>query len=194
MSRDSTESGFLLPTSTPPVNDEALDDLFRVTIAGITGLDVRRVVRRFNPEPATAPQFDGTWASVGVMAFDDDDFVQQGMRADETYRLVQHERLEVMASFYGDKAQQAARMARNGIQIEQNREALAQAGIALMYAEKPVKAPVLINNRWSNRIDVTFVFRRAIVDVYPILSIEGVDGGATTDAGLARSISVTTDT
>ncbi len=193
MSRDSSESGFLLPTSPLPVNDEALDDLFRVTIAGITGLDPRRVVRRFNPEPATAPQFDGTWASVGVMAIDDDDFAQQGMRAEGDYKLVQHERLDVMASFYGDKAQQAARMARNGIQIEQNREVLASAGIALMYAEKPVKAPVLINNRWSNRIDVTFVFRRAIVDVYPILSIEGVDGDATTDAGLARTISVTTD-
>lgn len=193
MSRDSSESGFLLPTTPPPVNDEALDDLFRVTIAGITGLDPRRVVRRFVPEPATAPQFDGTWASVGVMAIDDDDFAPQGLRADDTYRLIQHERLEVMASFYGDKAQQAARMARNGIQIAQNREVLASAGIALMHAEKPVKAPVLINNRWSNRIDVTFVFRRAIADVYPILSLTGVDGGIATDAGPTETVFVTTD-
>lgn len=183
MSNDSSTGGYLLPTSTPPANDEALDELFREVIAAVTGLTPRNVVRRFNPEPNAPPQFDGTWASVGVLALDDDDFPYQAMQTDGTYKLVQHEVLEVMASFYGAKAQQAARAARNGLQIGQNREVLAAAGIVLQDAGKPVKAPELINSRWTNRIDVMLTFKRQTTDTFPILPIVAVVGTITNDTG-----------
>lgn len=183
MSNDSSTGGYLLPTNSLPINDQALDDLFRAVISAITGLAPRNVVRRFNSEPDAPTQFDGTWAAVGVLDIDDDDFPYQALQPDGTYKLLQHEVLQVMASFYGGKAQQSARMARNGIQIEQNREALASAGIVLMNAEKPVRAPVMINSRWTNRIDVTLTFRRQIVDTFAILPITSIVGSVADETG-----------
>lgn len=183
MSNDSSTGGYLLPTSSPPVNDEALDELFRAVIAAVTGLSPRNVVRRFNAEPGAPPPFDGTWAAVGVLAIDDDDFPYQAMQTDETYKLVQHEVIEVMASFYGAKAQQAARAARNGLQIAQNREVLAAAGIVLQDAGRPVRAPQMINSRWTNRIDVPLTFRRQTTDTFAILPVETVIGSIKSNTG-----------
>lgn len=183
MSNDSSTGGYLLPTSTAPINDEALDDLFRGVIAAVSGLAPRFVVRRFKDEPGAPPQFDGTWAAVGVLAINDDDFPYQAMQADDTYKLVQHEVLQVMASFYGGKAQQAARAARNGLQIGQNRDALTAAGIVLQDVGNPIRAPELINSRWSNRIDVTFTFKRQTTDTFAILPVATVVGSITSNTG-----------
>ncbi|WP_298165109.1 hypothetical protein [Novosphingobium sp.] len=183
MSNDSSTGGYLLPTGTAPINDEALDNLFRGVISAVTGLTARNVVRRFNPEPGAPPQFDGTWAAVGVLAIDDDDYPYQALQADDTYKLVQHEVLQVMASFYGAKAQQAARAARNGLQIAQNREALTAAGIVLQDAGRPVRAPEMINSRWANRIDVTFTFKRQTADTFAILPVASVVGSIKNTTG-----------
>lgn len=183
MSNDSSTGGYLLPTGGAPINDEALDDLFRGVISAITGLAPRYVVRRFNAEPGAPPQFDGTWAAVGVLAIDDDDFPYHAMQADDTYELIQHEALQVMASFYGAKAQQAARAARNGLQIGQNRDVLTAAGIVLQDAGRPVRAPEMINSRWTNRIDVTFTFKRQTSDTFAILPITSVVGTIKNDTG-----------
>lgn len=183
MSNDSATGGYLLPSGTAPINDEALDDLFRGVISAVTGLAPRYVVRRFNAEPGAPPQFDGTWAAVGVLAIDDDDFPYQALQADGTYKLIQHEVLQVMASFYGAKAQQAARAARNGLQIGQNRDVLTAAGIVLQDAGRPVRAPELINSRWSNRIDVTFTFKRQTADTFAILPVASVVGSITNTTG-----------
>lgn len=183
MSNDSSTGGYLLPTIAVPINDEALDDLFRAVISAVSGLAPRYVVRRFNAEPGAPPQFDGTWAAVGVLAIDDDDFPYHAMQADGTYRLVQHEVLQVMASFYGAKAQQAARAARNGLQIGQNRDALTAAGIVLQDVGTPIRAPELINNRWSNRIDVTFTFKRQTADTFAILPVATVIGSIKNSTG-----------
>jgi len=183
MSNDSSTGGYLLPTGTAPINDEALDDLFRGVISAVTGLVPRNVVRRFNAEPGAPPQFDGTWAAVGVLAIDDDDFPYQALQADDTYKLVQHEVLQVMASFYGAKAQQAARAARNGLQIGQNRDALTAAGIVLQDAGRPVRAPEMINSRWTNRIDVTFTFKRQTADTFAILPVASAVGSIKNTTG-----------
>lgn len=183
MSNDSSTGGYLLPTGTPPANDEALDDLFRAVIAAVTGLVPRNVIRRFNAEPGAPPPFDGTWAAVGVLGIDDDDFPYQAMQADGTYKLVQHEVIEVMVSFYGAKAQQAARATRNGLQIEQNREALAAARIVLQDAGRPVRAPEMINSRWTNRIDVLLTFKRQTTDTFAILPVSTVIGSVKSNTG-----------
>lgn len=190
---DSSTGGFLLPTNDAPLNDEALDSLFQDFFAALTGLARPFVRERFTAEPQVPPDGGATWAAVGVIAIRDDQFAQQEMQADGQYRLTRHELLDVQCSFYGAMAQKAARMARNNILIAQNRDFIDAAGIVFMSASDPVKAPVLIQTRWANRIDVTFTFRRALVDTYAILSIEGADLTIATDTGPTRAVTVTSN-
>ena len=188
---DSSTGGVLLPTSPTPLNDAALDLFFQTYIASITGLAPQYVRERFAAEPATPPDFGSTWAAVGVMSIEDDQYPQQLMQDDGSYVLTRHEKLDVLCSFYGAQAQRAARSARDNILIDQNREVLDAAGILLMSAEQPIKAPVLIQTRWTNRIDVTFTFRRAISETYAILDIVKAVGSIGDDAGLSEQFSVT---
>lgn len=193
MSNNSSTGGALLPLNDEALNDEALDSLFQDAIAAITGLNPRYVVRRYKAEPEAPPQFDGTWAAVGVMGIDPDQFPQQGLRKDGAYVMVHHERLEVMASFYGAKAQQAASDAYSGILIAQNREGLEAANIFYREVDRPVKAPALINGRWSNRIDVTFTFARAVERQFAILPLLEIQGAVTPGGGITSPFSVTPD-
>ncbi len=188
---DSSTGGYLLPTSPAPINDAALDQLFQTFISSITGLAPKYVRERFTAEPAPPPDYGSTWAAVGVMSIEDDQFAQQEMRPDDSYVLTRHEILDVMASFYGARAQEAARRARNGTLIAQNREVLEAAGLFFMSAAQPVKAPALIQNRWTNRIDVTFTFRRAIAETFAILPIASAQG-TIADDGTAETTFDTT--
>lgn len=173
---DSSTGGILLPTSPAPLNDAALDQLFQSYISSITGLAPQYVRERFTAEPSPPPDFGATWAAVGVTAIADDQYAQQELRDDGSYILTRHEALDVLCSFYGARAQEAARRARNMILIAQNREGLDAVGIEFMYAAEPIKAPLLIQARWTNRIDVTFTFRRAIAETYDILPIDRAQG------------------
>lgn len=184
---DSSTGGVLLPTSPSPLNDADLDLFFQSYIAAITGIAPQYVRERFAGEPATPPDFGSTWAAVGVMSFDDDQFPQQEEQADGSYVLTRHETLDVLCSFYGPKAQQAARMARDNIMIDQNRDLLDAAGIAYMSVGHPIKAPALIQNRWTNKIDVTFTFRRALSRAYAVLTIESVVGAIDAGSGITTT-------
>lgn len=188
---DSSTGGYLLPTGPAPINDAALDQLFQTFISSITGLAPQYVRERFTGEPAAPPDYGATWAAVGVMSIEDDQFAQQEMRADDSYVLTRHEMLDVMASFYGARAQQAARTARDGVLIAQNREILEAAGILFMSAAQPTKAPALIQNRWTNRIDVTFTFRRAVAETYAVLPLASAQG-TIADEGTAATTFDTT--
>jgi hypothetical protein len=180
---DSSTGGILLPTGPAPLNDEALDTFFRTYLASLTGLDPQYVRPRWTGEPATPPDFGSTWAAVGVSAINDDQYAQQELRADGRYLLTRHELLDVLCSFYGARAQEAARRARNNILIAQNREGIEEAGFVFMYAAEPIRAPAMIQTRWTNRIDVTFTFRRAIEEVYDILPVERAVGSFGSNTG-----------
>lgn len=183
----SSTGGVLLPTSPTPLNDAPLDIFFQTYIASITGLAPQYVRERFTAEPATPPDFGSTWAAVGVMSIEDDQYPQQRMLEDGNYVLTRHEMLDVLCSFYGARAQQAARMARDNILIDQNREVLDAAGILFMSAAQPIKAPALIQNRWTNKIDVTFTFRRAIAETYAILPVDRALGTFGSNTGPTSS-------
>lgn len=187
---DSSTGGILLPLNDDPLNDAALDLFFQTYIASITGLALRNVRERFTAEPATPPDFGASWAAVGVMGIQDDQYPQQDMREDGSYAITRHEMLDVLCSFYGPRAQAIARMARDTILIEQNREPLGDAGIAFMSVSQPIKAPALIQTRWTNRIDVTFTFRRAVVEIYAILPVVRAVGTITTDGGLVATFDI----
>lgn len=178
---DSSTGGVLLPTANP-INDVDLDVVFQGLVSALTGLHGQYVRPRFQGEPAAPPDFGSTWAAVGVTAFDDDQYPVQQFKNGTGLILIRNERLDVMCSFYGAKAQQAARALRDNILIDQNRDGLTPYSIAYAYAATPVKSPALIQKRWTNRIDVTLTFRRQITEVYNVLSFLTADGVLISDA------------
>lgn len=188
---DSSTGGILLPTNQPPLNDAALDSLFQSFFSALTGIILPNVRRRFTAEPQTPPEVNVTWIAVGVSDIADDQFPQQSMNDDGSYTLVRNELLGVLCSFYGDKAQATMRRARDGIMIAQNREFIEAAGIVYMHCEAPIRAPVLVQTRWANRIDVTFTFRRRVVETYAVLNITAVAAEILTDIGLSAPIDIT---
>jgi hypothetical protein len=98
----------------------------------------------------------------------------------------QHETLNVLASFYGPNSASYAKLARNGLYIAQNREALMSAGFDVLDAKRITAAPELVNQQWVRRYDLTLRLRRQVVRSYPVLNLLSADGSVETD-------SVTTD-
>ena len=168
-----SSTGGILTNSTPALNDEALDLVFQNFFSSLTGINIAYVLRRWTAEPRTPPDFGSTWIAVGVADIKDDDYPAQTFIDGVGLVVERHEMLEVMASFYGPMAQQAMRAASDSVLIYQNNEQIfATYGIIFHHYDDPVKSPQLMQNRWNNRIDRTFTFRRQIVSTYDVLSLE----------------------
>jgi len=172
-----SSTGGILTNSTPALNDVDLDTVFQTLFSAITGLNSDYVRPRFTPEPQTPPDFGATWCAVGVTNIRDADYPAQTFIDGVGMIVERHEYLDVLCSFYGLRAQQAMRTASDSILIYQNNEdMLTNYGIIFSHYDQPIKAPQLQQNRWVNRIDRTFTFRRQIVSTYNILSILDATG------------------
>jgi hypothetical protein len=180
----SNVAGYLLPANTPaPLEDDALDDFLGDVVAGITGLDRDTLVRpRWQPDPPNMPDRSVTWAAVGVVDHDPDTYAYTGLLADGTSQdLIRHETLTIVVTFYGPNSGTVGTQFRDGLMVDQNREALMTAGFGLIDTSGPTKAPELIKEQWYQRSDITWMTRREIRRNYPILSLLSAHGTIYTD-------------
>jgi hypothetical protein len=186
MANSSATGGYLLPTSTI-VDDDALENLLQQVVVGITGLDINLVRPRWQPEPPNEPEPAVDWVAFGVVSSDPEPGILTpygDIEADGLYYQVEHETFDTLASFYGPHASQYSRMLRQGLYIDQNRDALVAVGINIVAVERPTRAPELFKNRYRNRVDRVARFRREIRSTYPILHLLAADGNVRTDGGL----------
>lgn len=189
MPNDSSTGGYLQPLATsPPLEDAALDAVFQQLVAGLTGLPGSMVRPRWQPVVPKQPEPTQNWCAIGVTEDDPDDYpavIHQstGNGHDNFY---QHETLNVLASFYGPNSMSFAKLARNGLYIAQNREALMAAGFDVLEAKRITAAPELVNQQWIRRYDLTIRIRRQVVRAYPVLNILSADG--TLEAGSVTTI------
>jgi len=189
MPNDSSTGGYLQPLVTsPPLEDDALDAVFQQLVVGLTGLPGNMVRPRWQPTVPKQPEPTENWCAIGLIEDEPDDYPavihqSSGNGQDNFY---QHETLNVLASFYGPGSMGYAKLARNGLYIAQNREALMGAGFDVLEAKRITAAPELINQHWVKRYDLTIRLRRQVVRAYPVLNILSADG--TLETG-----SVTTD-
>jgi hypothetical protein len=175
-----SSTGGILTNLTPALNDDALDKALMALFSSLTGLAPQYVRQRWSPEPQTPPDFNATWCAVGVTSISDDDYPAQVFDDGTGLKILRHEMLDVQATFYGAKAQQAMRAASDGVLILQNNEGImADYGLIFHHYDQPIKVPQLIQNRWSNRIDRTFYFRRQIISTYDVLNVQSVEGEIT---------------
>lgn len=175
----SATGGYLKPSASPaPIEDDALQDFLQAMIVGITGMAAESVRPRWQPEPPNLKEYGDNWAGIGVVVRHPESFAAIDHDPDEQGAdvLRRSEVLEVLTSFYGPNAERNAGLLKDGLQIEQNRAVLREAGMALVDTGDPVEAPSLVKERWLRRIDLRMSIRRGIVRVYPILNLLSAEG------------------
>jgi hypothetical protein len=184
----SATGGYLVPTSSLPAEDTALEDQLQTMVVGITGIDGTLVRPRWQPNPPKQPAADVNWCAIGVMRSTQDTYAAivhhpdrpDGAGHDEMQR---HETIEVLASFYGPAGQGYANLLSDGLQIAQNREALYFENLALLDATDVQAAPALQNEQWIRRYDLAMRFRRQITRTYDVLNLLSADGTIQSEQG-----------
>lgn len=193
---DSSQPGFLAP-----VNEYgALDDLelrrfLQQWVAGVLGIDPRLVRPRWEQEPDNEPSFETTWAAVGPesgMPRKPDTFAFVGQFPDGNSGAIMHEVLDLMVSMYGPNCQRLATRFAMGVQLGQNRQALALKGFGFIAYEEQRVMPVHRGTRWLNGVDIPFSLRRRVQASYNVLPLLGAGVDLITDVPAAtRVITVT---
>lgn len=174
MANDSSTGGYLLPLGSPaPLDDAALEDFLQRVVVGISGLPGAMVRPRWQPVVPKMPEPGTDWCAIGVTNIDPDDYpvITHDGAGDGRDIYAVHETIVVLASFYGPNSMRFAKLLRDGLYIDQNREALTAAGMALLDAGKPVAAPDFVNQQWIRRHDLPVRIRRKDERIYPVLNI-----------------------
>jgi len=187
----SATGGFLAPSATNAIEDEALRVFFQQIVTGITGIDGKLVRPRWQAEPPNMPTFGSDWASIGVMKRERDcnsyathrsvnDGSGNNIGTDYVHRT---EVLDVLCSFYGPNCEAKSELLAMGLEIDQNREVMQLAGYGLVCVEDATMMADLFNDRWVTRIDLPFQIRRAQLYQYPVLDLQGAQGTIIEDIG-----------
>lgn len=176
MANTSATGGYLLPT-TGPLEGQALRRFLHDLIVGITGLDNTMVRPLWQPTPPVVPGEDTNWCAFGIsiQTADANAYVVPINDTDGS-ALQRHEEIEIQTVFYGPNCQSNAAKLRDGFQISQNREALFLAGMGFASFGDILHSPELVNQKWLDRVDASFVLRRQLDKNYQILTFSGADG------------------
>lgn len=184
MSNTSATGGFLQEQSTP-IGITALEDLWHDTICGVTGLDVTLVRPSRQLDPAQQPDALTDWCAFDIVRVSSDPWVDvahvsTGQGSD---MVVDHDRYEVGAVFYGPNADTLAGLLRRGLFVWQNRSALRSVGIALQSVGDPVTVPELDSMVWRQRVDLSARFIVESRGSYAVLNLLRSTGDIIGDDG-----------
>ena len=176
----SASGGYLTPTISVQSDDDAvLDGILHDLVVGITGLGTELVYPRWQPQPPTMPPFTVNWAAIGVSVFDPianwPEQVHHGGYPSAPGNTVQleHQSMNVLATFYGPNAGQYARIFFAGLTIRQNLDVLGTYGIKLQRTGNIMHVPELVNTQYVQRYDVTFYLVRETDRTYAIEDVLG---------------------
>lgn len=184
MATNSTEAGFLLPTSPEPIYDDPLDDVVHDLIAGVTGIPPTHVRPRWQHRPPGRPSVNTEWCAFGVqnLEADVDPYITNQLANDKIEDvLVRTEIITYLLSFYGDQALHMARRFKDGVCIQQNRQGLLTVGASLLECLQITPVPALLNEQWCKRMDLPVVLRRTITRTYPVRSLQSAEVQITTE-------------
>jgi hypothetical protein len=170
---DSTQPGYLGPTSVGQAEGSAFEDWLHDVFAGITGLPDTMVRPSWQWQPAPRPDPNIDWLAFGwntktsdftpaIIHFDKDDgydFLQE------------HEIVDVICTFYGPNVDFNVNLLRRGLFIDQNRASFRKAGVGLIETSEGRFTPEVFNARWWSRGDINVSLRREVRLIYPILNL-----------------------
>ena len=181
MSNTSATGGYLTPSNIAPPDDQDLDRIFHDLFVGVSGIDPKLVRPRWTAEPGNMPALGSSWIAQGVTDRREDPTVTQWFTEGVGITIIRQQEIDNLVSFYGIGAAALESIVRDGLYLDQNREALGLLGIALVIVGNPRNASMLINERWNKRIDVQITFRRVIKRIYPVLSLQSAYATEHTD-------------
>ena len=186
MANTSATGGYLGESSTP-LSITALEDTWHDTIAGITGLDNTLVRPSRQLDPALQPDALTDWCAFDIMRAASDPWldVAHVSTGDGSDIVVDHDRYEMGAVFYGPNADTLAGLLRRGLYIWQNRSALRSVGIALQSVGDPVTVPELDSLVWRQRVDLSARFIVESRGSYAVLNLLRSTGDILGDDGTA---------
>lgn len=179
MSNTSATGGYLAPGVAPaPLEDEAFEDFLQQVISQISGVAGELTRPRWNLDPANLPSRDVTWMAFGIMRQSADTYgaIRHSDTGEGYDELQRNETVEVLISSYGPEAVKVLSRFRDGLLIEQNREALWLAKVGQADTGDIIPAPSLVKERWLRRYDMTWTFRRLILRSYPVLNLVSAVG------------------
>lgn len=173
MSNTSATGGYLTPTSSPPAEDGALDDIFTGLIVGLAGYDPALVRPRWQVTIPKMPDPSVDWCAIGVTEDEPDDnaAITHDPTGNGQDNLIRQETIRVLASFYGPNARGLAKQVRDGLYIPQNWEVLENSLLAFIATDTIRAVPELLNNNWLRRYDMSIRFRRMLHRSYAVENI-----------------------
>jgi hypothetical protein len=183
MANTSATGGYLTPTSTAPLDDDALLDFLHDVLQGVTGLPANMVRPAYQANPPKRPGIATNW----IGFFTSNHLPEAGnaylkiAEDGESSQQIRHETFDMRISAYGPASAGYAAMIRDGLEIAQNREILYLAGMAYVDASAIVSLGDLVDELWYRRSDITLTFRRELGRDYAILSLLGADGTINTE-------------
>lgn len=187
----SSTGGYLRPTSSLPIDDDALSVLLHNLVVGVTNLSASLVRPRWQPQPPTMPDASVNWAAVGVVSTEPvGPWPSWVHNNNQTSTMLDQDELEVLATFYGPNSGSYAGLFQAGVRVQQNLEALLLAGFKLRVVRNSSHVPELVNTQYRGRSDVAFRLVREIDRVYAIKDIASAEVVITADTTPV----VTTDT
>ncbi|MCT9071202.1 hypothetical protein N6G06_07475 [Cupriavidus gilardii] len=185
MANDSSTGGYLSPAvASPPLEDDALDDLLHDLVAGVTGLPGNMVRPRWQPTVPKQPEPSVNWCAIGVTVQTNDagPAIQHDPTGDGSDVYQRHQDIELLCTFYGPAANGYAQMLVDGLAIPQNSEHLGLNDMKFVSAGTIRAAPDLVNQQWVRRYDVTVALRRKITRTYPVLNLLSAQVKTETDS------------
>jgi hypothetical protein len=190
---DSSTGGYVLDRPLPgPPSGEQITAVVQNMVAQLSGLPGVLVRPRWQPFPPTQPAANVTWAAVGIIKTETDEYPYiahdgttqlAGAPGPGADRMQRHATVTIMASFYGPDAEDAAGSVRDALYIQQNMEPLAVIGAKILSVHDIQRAPEIINQQFIDRVDVSIELRQQIDRVYPILDIASAVAQVNTDQG-----------
>jgi hypothetical protein len=172
---DSSTTGYLLPSAAPP-NDDAADDILHDMIVGITGIPNQMVRPKWQAEPPEEPDFTTNWAAFGISHIERDlNAYREQLPDGQGAHVERDEILNVLVCFYGPQAAAYATQLHDGLEIDQNRDALTTAHMGLCDVGEPRVLPALLKQKWVRRVDLTLRIRRRSSRDYAIRTVASAD-------------------
>ncbi len=202
----SATGGYIDQVPPPPPTGRELTDALQQAIMALTGLPGNLVRPRWQLMPPAQPPADVTWASIGIIHMEADDYpyiahdgVTQlpGAQGPGVDRMQRHATFTVLASFYGPEAEDEAGEFRDGLYVQQNWEPLHKLGLNLREVHDLARNAELVNQQWLDRLDIRLEMRGQINRVYPVLNLDGADVVIHEQTGLGTtdtSVTVREDT
>lgn len=165
------------------------EDVLRIYLSAITGIDKTLVRKRWLIKPGTQPKIGVNWAAIGVDSVETQGLpYQDGQKStievQDTITRTSWQTLRCTATFYGTDAAEIADNFREGIQLYQNDAQLRRYGLTIQGVDNDVRhLPDLLFEQWIDRYDVTFKVGRSVTRIYGVRTIASADVEIYTEKG-----------